>query len=52
LLLFLSLFCFKIQGQNSVEKELGTWYMYNGSHKISDKIKLKTSAHFRYFELA
>ncbi len=52
MLLFLSLFCFNIQGQNSVEKELGTWYMYNGSHKISDKIKLKTSAHFRYFELA
>jgi hypothetical protein len=51
-LLFLSLFCFKIQAQSSAEKELGTWYMYNGSHKISDKIKLKTSAHFRYYELA
>ncbi|KGL62875.1 hypothetical protein PHEL85_2671 [Polaribacter sp. Hel1_85] len=26
--------------------------MYNGSHKLSKNIKLKTGAHFRYFELA
>lgn len=49
--LFLSLFCFKIQAQTSAENKLGTWYMYNGSHKLSDKFALKTMAHFRYYEL-
>ena len=39
------------QAQNS-ENELGTWYMYNGSHKVSKKYTLKTSAHIRFFELA
>ncbi|WP_298778966.1 DUF2490 domain-containing protein [uncultured Polaribacter sp.] len=52
ILLILSLFCFKIHAQNSAEDKLGTWYMYNGSHKISEKIALKTMAHFRYYELA
>ena len=48
----MTLFCFKIQAQTSAENKLGTWYMYNGSHKLSDKFALKTMAHFRYFELA
>ena len=39
------------QAQNS-ENGLGTWYMYNGSHKVSKKYTLKTSAHIRFFELA
>ena len=51
-LLCLSFFCLKIQSQDSVENTLGTWYMYNGSHKLSEKFALKTMAHFRYFELA
>ena len=38
--------------QNTPESKLGTWYMYNGSHKVSDKFALKTMAHFRYFEVA
>jgi hypothetical protein len=50
--LCLSLLCFNIQAQNSAEDKLGTWYMYNGSHKISNKFALKTMAHFRYFEVA
>lgn len=41
-----------IQAQSSAKDQLGTWYMYNGSHKLSDQIKLTTSAHYRYFELA
>ena len=41
----------KIQAQNSAENKLGTWYMFNGSHKISDKFAIKTIAHFRYYEL-
>lgn len=48
----LSLIVFKVQAQNSADEKLGTWYMYNGSHKLSDKYAIKTMAHFRYFELA
>ena len=42
---------FKIQAQNPEDK-LGTWYMYNGSHKVSEKWSIKTMAHFRYYEFA
>ena len=52
IILFLSLFSSTIQAQKSAENKLGTWYMYNGSHKVSDKLALKTMAHFRYFETA
>lgn len=48
----LCLISFKVQTQNSAEKQLGTWYMYNGSHKLSNKFAIKTMAHFRYYELA
>ncbi len=48
----LCLISFKAQTQNSAENKLGTWYMYNGSHKISEKYAIKTMAHFRYYELA
>ncbi len=41
-----------IQAQSTAENQLGTWYMYNGSHKISEKYAIKTMAHFRYYELA
>ncbi|QVY65547.1 DUF2490 domain-containing protein [Polaribacter sp. Q13] len=44
--------CFKLQAQSTAEDKLGTWYMYNGTHKLSKNVKLKTSAHFRYYELA
>lgn len=47
----LSIVYFSTQAQKTAENKLGTWYMYNGSHKISDKFSLKTMAHFRYFEL-
>ncbi len=40
----------KYQAQNSADNKLGTWYMFNGSHQLSDKFALKTMAHFRYFE--
>ncbi len=43
--------CFKMQAQNSPENKLGTWYMYNGSHQLSEKYSLKTMAHFRYYEV-
>jgi len=50
--LCLSFLSIKTQAQNSPENKLGAWYMYNGSHILSGKIKLTTSAHFRYFKLA
>ena len=43
--------CCKLQAQSTAENKLGTWYMYNGSHKVLDKFSLKTMAHFRYYEL-
>lgn len=52
LLFLLTFICFNITAQNSAENKLGAWYMYNGSHKLSDKIALKTMAHFRYYEIA
>lgn len=51
ILFCLCILSFKMQAQNAAEDKLGTWYMYNGSHKISDKYALKTMAHFRYFEV-
>lgn len=52
LIICLSFVINKTQAQNSADKKLGTWYMYNGSHKVSDKFALKTMAHFRYYEVA
>jgi hypothetical protein len=51
-ILCLSFLCFQLQAQKTAENSLGTWYMYNGSHRLSDKIALKTMAHLRYFEVA
>ncbi|WP_439132781.1 DUF2490 domain-containing protein [Polaribacter sp.] len=50
LILSLILLSHKIQAQNFAENQLGTWYMYNGSHKLSEKFTLKTSFHVRYYE--
>ena len=37
--------------QKNAESQLGSWYMYNGSHTISEKFSIKTMAHFRFFDL-
>lgn len=50
-LLFIILFTIKSVAQSNPEKELGVWYMYNGSHQLSEKFSLKTMAHFRFFEI-
>lgn len=50
LFLSLTLLFLKSQAQTSAENKLGTWYMYNGTHKFSNKVALKTSFHVRYFE--
>ncbi|MGJ8742979.1 DUF2490 domain-containing protein [Polaribacter sp.] len=52
LLLCFCLFYLNIQAQKAAKDQLGTWYMYNASHKISNKFALKTMAHFRYYEIA
>tara|TARA_B110000091_G_C13789755_1_gene465077 strand:- start:366 stop:1040 length:675 start_codon:yes stop_codon:yes gene_type:complete len=50
LLCCLSLFFTKTHAQVSPENKLGAWFMYNGSHQVSNQFSLKTMAHFRYFE--
>ncbi|MFY9243257.1 MAG: DUF2490 domain-containing protein [Polaribacter sp.] len=52
ILLIISILQFKTYSQSSAESKLGAWYMYNGSHKLSEKYSLQTMAHFRYFEIA
>lgn len=49
IVLCLSLCLFKIQAQNSFEHRLGTWYMLNGDHELSENWSLKSAAHYRYF---
>lgn len=51
IILFALLFSLKSISQTSAESELGVWYMYNGSHKVSNNFSLKTMAHFRFFEI-
>lgn len=50
----LTLVCLSIsfQGftQNTGETELGSWYMYSGSHELSDKWKLKSLMQIRTYE--
>lgn len=50
LLLLIILFSLKNFAQKNPENQIGTWYMYNGSHILSDKISLKSMAHFRFFD--
>ncbi len=42
--------CTSILAQENPEKKLGTWYMYGGSHTLSENWKIKSLAHFRMFE--
>ncbi|MCH3883065.1 MULTISPECIES: DUF2490 domain-containing protein [Tenacibaculum] len=51
LFILIILFSLNNFAQNNPEKELGVWYMYNGSHQVSNKFSLKTMAHFRFFEI-
>ncbi len=32
--------------------EIGNWFMYNGSHKLSEKWSAKTMAHYRFYEFS
>lgn len=51
ILLFIFIFSIQSYSQSTTEKELGVWYMYNGTHKLSENFSLKTMAHFRFFEV-
>lgn len=53
LLLFVTCFffyCTIVVSQNN--NEIGNWFMYNGSHKITEKWAIKSMAHFRYYKFA
>lgn len=39
----------QMSAQSNPEKKLGAWYTFGGSHKISEKVSLKSAAHFRLF---
>ncbi|TVZ55279.1 uncharacterized protein DUF2490 [Lutibacter sp. Hel_I_33_5] len=47
---FILLFTAQNFAQSNAEKELGVWYMFGGSHKLSEKLTIKSLAHFRFFE--
>ncbi len=36
--------------QNTGEDELGAWYMYFGTNKVSDKLSIHSEAQFRFYE--
>ena len=41
-----------LSGQKSGEEELGSWFMYFGTNKVSEKFSIHTEAQFRYYEMA
>ena len=50
-LLLLLLGSFTSIAQNNPQDELGAWYMYGGTHKLSSKWYVKSLAHFRFFNI-
>jgi len=44
------LFFSNTDAQETAENKLGSWYMYSGSHKISNKISLKSAVQIRTYE--
>ena len=52
IILLCSLFLFfsNVDAQETGEDKLGSWYMYSGSHKISNKISLKSAVQIRTYE--
>jgi hypothetical protein len=41
-----------LSGQKTGEEELGSWFMYFGTNKVSEKFSIHTEAQFRYYEMA
>ncbi|MFP2996447.1 DUF2490 domain-containing protein [Spongiivirga sp. MCCC 1A20706] len=40
----------QVFSQNTGEDELGAWYMYFGTNKVSDKLSVHSEAQFRFYE--
>ncbi|MCB0383356.1 MAG: DUF2490 domain-containing protein [Psychroserpens sp.] len=38
-------------GQSNPEKKTGTWYMFSGTHQISERLSINTGIQLRYYEL-
>jgi len=52
--LTLAVFCFAFMlgyTQVNPEEELGSWYMFIGTHRVSDNISINTGVQFRYYEV-
>ena len=52
LLLFLLFFTVSNFAQEIGDDQLGSWFMYFGTNKVSEKLSIHTEAQFRYFEIA
>lgn len=50
-LLFLGLIA-QVSAQQPGEDEFGTWYMYFGTNKVSERFSVHTEAQFRFYETA
>src|SRR5690606_14711876 len=48
--LFLLFVSMVSNAQQPGENELGAWYMYFGTNKVSEKFSIHTEAQFRYYE--
>ncbi|WP_299899568.1 DUF2490 domain-containing protein [uncultured Aquimarina sp.] len=42
----------QVNAQNTGENELGAWYMYFGTNRITDKLSIHSEAQFRFYEVA
>lgn len=49
LIILISFFSLQISAQQA-DQTMGVWYMYGGSHQLSEKFAIKSLAHFRFFE--
>ena len=52
LLLFLVVWNTPIRAQDTGEDQLGAWYMYFGTNRVSDKWSIHSEAQFRFYDLA
>ncbi|GAA0729247.1 hypothetical protein GCM10009430_39250 [Aquimarina litoralis] len=42
----------QVNAQNTGEDELGAWYMYFGTNRITDNLSIHSEAQFRFYEVA
>lgn len=50
LLIILFLIIYSTTAQETGEDKLGAWYMYSGTHRVSDKLSIKSGAQIREYE--